>query len=510
MNVLDLGRATPRHITVPVAAAAGMALGFYPRPCSASGVLLAAFGLAGIGFALRGLDAARGAVRRPRAGLRVWAALFVAFAIGLVSGFAAARDDEARGSLGASPLLSSRGPARLALSSIEGRLAADSSPAKGGFRSYRVMVSRIALTGRALSGNLEFPDGPPGAIRALVRGGPLLDAGARIEVACSPGQDGSALFGRPGGVSVRDAGGRIAIARGAIRSTLRVALARVGRRSSGLLEALLLGARDNLDAEVADAFKAAGCSHVLALSGQHLSVLAVLVVAALKPLCGPFRARAGAAAAAAAFMWIAGPGPSLIRAVLMTWIGVVALVLDRPQEWLGLLALSFLIALPIDPAAARSLAFLLSYLAVWGLAILAPRFQFLLDPALPPILSAAAAASLGAQAATGPIMAFAFGSLQGMGILASMVSAPLVTALMWWGIGAAALCALLPCAAGPAAFVSDFLYDLLVAVMRVAASVPPLALPGIFARVAASVAIVLVAGLVYAYPWMAYRRHRRH
>jgi hypothetical protein len=104
-------------------------------------------------------------------------------------------------------------------------------------------------------------------------------------------------------------------------------------------------------------------------------------------------------------------------------------------------------------------------------------------------------------------VAFSFGALQFMGIFASMLSAPLVTALMWWGIGAAAFCSLVPQAAGAAALVSDFLYDLLVGVMRAAASVPPIALPGPIGRIAASAAVAMVAALVYAYPWMAYKRH---
>jgi competence protein ComEC len=523
--------AAPRRIAAPMAAAVGLAAGFYPRPSPAAALLAAAIALAGTGLALRRLTRAIGASAEAAGrGFRAWGLLFLACAIGMAAGVGLALDDEARSLFAASSLFgaSSQGatmpagepaaaagsPGRLEPRSLEGELAADSSPVKNGFRSYLVAASRISLVGDLAQGEISFPGGSPASLRVLQRGGPAFDSGvrARFEVraakaAASGGSGGAggALFASS--ASLLDPGGRLDRARSAARKACRAALSRAGRRSAGLLEALILGSREGLDAEVAEAFKAAGCSHILALSGQHLSVLAILVVAALRPLAGPRRARAFAALAATAFVWLAGPGPSLLRALIMAWLGALAMALDRPQGWLGILALCFIVALPADPGAARSLGFLLSYLAVWGLAALGPRFVHLLSPALPPPLCSAAAASLSAQAATSPLLAAAFGSLQLAGVLASMAAGPLVTALMWWGMGAGALCAMVPAASAVASPVSDLLYDLLVGVMRVAAAVPPIALPGGLARAAAAASVGAAAGIVYALPWIEYRRH---
>ena len=305
-----------------------------------------------------------------------------------------------------------------------------------------------------------------------------------------------------------DRGGAVDRARSAVREACRQALARIGKRSSGLMQALILGVRDSLAPEEAEVFKAAGCSHILALSGEHLSVLAVLAIAALKPLCGPIRARLGGAALASLFMWVAGPGPSLVRAVLMVWIGAIALALDRPQSWLDSLALAFVAMVPIDPSGARSLSFTLSYLAVWGLAVLGPRFIFLLGRVLPPFLRESAAASLAAQAAVSPVLAFSFGYLQFAGILASMAAAPIVTAMMWWGMGSGLLCSFAPWAAPIAVPVSDFLYSLLIGIMGAAASAPTLPLPSFASQVAASFAVAGLAALVYARPYAEYRAGR--
>jgi competence protein ComEC len=274
------------------------------------------------------------------------------------------------------------------------------------------------------------------------------------------------------------------------------------------MQALILGVKDSLAPEEAEAFKAAGCSHILALSGEHLSVLAVLAIAGLRPLVGPIRARLGGAALAALFMWIAGAGPSLLRAVLMAWIGALALALDRPQDWLTALALAFLAMTPIDPAGARSLSFTLSYLAVWGLAVLGPRFSFLLGRCLPPFLRESASASLAAQAAVSPALAFSFGYLQFAGIPASMASGPIVMLMMWWGMLSGLACSILPFAAPLARPVSDALYSVLMAVMGSAAACPVLPLSSVAAKGAASVAVAGLAALVYARPYAEYARLR--
>ncbi len=204
-------------------------------------------------------------------------------------------------------------------------------------------------------------------------------------------------------------------------------------------------------------------------------------------------------------MWIAGAGPSLLRAVLMVWFGAIALSFDRPQSWLGFLALAFLATVPIDPVGARSLGFTLSYLAVWGLAVLGPRFSFLLGRWLPPFLRESASASLAAQAAVSPLLAFTFAYLQFAGILASMAAGPVVMGIMWWGIGMGLLCSFVPPAAALAAPVSDFLYRVLMGIMNAAASAPTLQLPSLAARAVASAAVVGLAALVYARPHVEYR-----
>jgi ComEC/Rec2-related protein len=504
----------PRRFSLPIAAAFGMALGFYPG----GGFLIPSLTIAS---ALASFGTIVGSINRRASRLRGMQA--IALALGLVAGASVAWNEAGRlprhGS--AEELGSKAGMALVRLYPVwaEGRLSSDSSPAKNGFRSYLLEVERLGMAGKGVSVEISYPgNGHGDGLRVLARSGPEIDAGSLIRARGSFSTAASGafaksgpaiLFAQPRDLELIDKGGRVDRIRSGLRGSFRQALARIGKRSAGLMQALILGVRDSLAPGEADAFKAAGCSHILALSGEHLSVIAVLAIAGLKPLFGPIRARLGGAVLASLFMWIVGPGPSLVRAVLMVWIGAIALALDRPQDWLTALALAVLVMVPLDPSGARSLSFTLSYLAVWGLAVLAPRFSFLLGRLLPPFLRESASASLAAQAAVSPLLAFSFGYLQFAGILASMAAGPIVTLMMWWGMGTGLVCSALPSAVPLVAPVSDFLYGVLMGIMNAAAAVPTLPLPSVVARVAASAAVAGLAAMVYARPYAEYRASGR-
>jgi ComEC/Rec2-related protein len=510
----------PRRFSLPIAAAFGTALGFYPGPGLYAPFLLIAVAVASLGIALACSPSRASRLRRMQA---------LALAIGIAAGttiafFEAGRSPiarEAAAAVSAEYKVASLSPAW-----AEGCLSADSSPAKNGFRSYPLRVERLGLSGPGVQAELSYPKGEHGDIRVLARAGAEADSGSRLRVRGSFSQSDArsasaggasanagaftpALFAKGRDILVLDRGTILDRTRSSVRDACRRALARIGTRSAGLYQALILGVRDSLAPDEAEAFKTAGCSHILALSGEHLSVLAVLAIAALQGLIGPVRARLGGAIVAGLFMWVAGPGPSLVRAVLMVWFGAIALALDRPQGQLGSLSLTFLAMLPLDPAGACSLSFTLSYLAVWGLAVLGPRFSFLLGRRLPPFILESASSSLAAQVAVSPLLVLTFGYLQFAGIPASMAAGPLVTAMMWWGMGAGLFCSLAPFALPFALPVSDFLYDLLLGAMRTAASCPPLRLSSPFARLAACVAVVALAALVYARPYAEYRASGR-
>lgn len=494
----------PSLATPPWCLALGLAASFYALPLSPAIILASACGTCGLGLALFPLC---GRAFRPRA------RLVLAFGLGLVAGLCLRIDegglpvpwpDAARSPAAASEPREDRGTPTLAFEpcGVSGRLAADSSPLRKGNRFYDLEVEEMVLAAPGMSARVEAR----GGMRVMAREGPALVAGSLLiidsGVLLPSGKGGTGLFvAERRGLSTMPPPGFLARLRSRLRASFIAALdlAGGGGASSGLLEALLSGSRDELDAGEAAAFKQAGCAHILSLSGQHLSILAAAAALVLKPLGGPLRAKAISLALIVVFVFVAGTEPALLRSVIMYALASLAIFVDRPQGGRTILGLAFTIQTFADPGSARGLSFILSYLALAGLVVLSPRFERLFLPILPPKASAALAASCAAQAATAPYCAFVFCALYPAGIPASIATGPLVVAFIWWGMAAALVCGIFPAAALALAPVSLLLHDALALTMGFFASWPSLPLSG-GATMMTAASVVLGAAFVYALP----------
>ncbi len=237
-----------------------------------------------------------------------------------------------------------------------------------------------------------------------------------------------------------------------------------GPERGGLLAALVLGgAVVPLPAELREAFRAAGLSHALAASGFHLSVLlgAVLVLGrrlARLPRLGL------AGGAILLFLLLAGPQPSVVRAVLMGSGSLVALECGRRGRPLGILGLSVTVMLLLRPDWLGEVGFQLSVAATAGLVVTAaPLEQGLAErlPGGPPErpgvlrrwLAPALAVPLAASLWTLPLQLLHFGAVPLYAVPANLAASLLLTPLT---LGAMALAAvallaapLLPVLAAP-------------------------------------------------------------
>ena len=218
-----------------------------------------------------------------------------------------------------------------------------------------------------------------------------------------------------------------------------------------LLEALLAGRRDGLDRAATEAFRAAGASHLLALSGLHLGILYGILQRALAVL-GRSRpalaVRSAAAVGAAAFYLVmTGASPSLVRAFLFVLLHELARHLPgrrmRPQN---VFCAALTLQLALSPAVVRSPGFQLSYLAMLGIITLFPRLEAWypagarFDP-LRRIWSAVALA-LSCQAFTAPLAWVRFHSFPKYFLLTNLAALPLVEGFLLSGL--AALCGICP------------------------------------------------------------------
>lgn len=274
---------------------------------------------------------------------------------------------------------------------------------------------------------------------------------------------------------------------------------------AALLPGLVIGDTSRIPAEVRAAFVAAGLSHLTAVSGANVSILvgAVLLLVRLATL-GPRAGAAIAALALIAFVVLARPSPSVLRAALMGAVGLLALVTGRRRQALPALATAVIALLAIQPALAVDAGFALSVLATAGLIVLAPGWaRRLVEAGWPRGLAEATGIAGAAFVVTTPVVVGLAGTVNPLSILANLLVAPVVAPVTVIGAAAAALSAVwLPAGVFLARFTGPMLWWLLEVADRVAA-VPASALTPPGGAVAARV--VVLVGL-YLCRWRSVRR----
>jgi competence protein ComEC len=235
--------------------------------------------------------------------------------------------------------------------------------------------------------------------------------------------------------------------------------------------------RDSLDGGAAQAFQAAGCSHVLALSGMHLAIISAVIAFFLRKPLGLRAAALAGGGLICAYVYLAGVQPSLVRAAIMYLLGVLAVWGNLKPRPLALLALAFLIQIALQPGSGYSLSFILSYLALGGILLMGEWFNEILRGRLPPVLAQGLSASLGAFLATLAVTSLYFGVLRPVGIVAGLIIMPLATVFMIGALGTLALSFAAPALAGPPGFALSLLADLQNALVSLAARAPGIAAP---------------------------------
>lgn len=236
-----------------------------------------------------------------------------------------------------------------------------------------------------------------------------------------------------------------------VRAGLRGAVSEAPQDPRALVPALVVGDTSLFPADLTEAMRRSGLAHLNAVSGANVSIVlgAIVWVAARLGLRQRWRILLGAAGLTA-FLVVARPEPSVVRAALMGAVGLGALLAARRAAAAPSLAAAIVLALVIDPWLARSVGFLLSALATAGLVFLARDWGRRLAARWPPVLAPlayAVAVAAAAQVATGPVVAAFSGYLSLGGVAANVVVAPLVPVTTLLGVVAGLLAVVSPAAA---------------------------------------------------------------
>jgi competence protein ComEC len=216
---------------------------------------------------------------------------------------------------------------------------------------------------------------------------------------------------------------------------------------AAMLPALVLGETGALSADTADEFRAAGLTHLTAVSGANVTIVcgAVLLTAGL---VGPRVAVGLAALALSAFVVVVQPSASVLRAAVMGAIALFAVVSKRRRQAIPALSACVLVLVVAAPELAVDVGFALSVAATAGLVAIAPVWsRRLVDRGWPTPLAAALSVAVAAQLVTAPLVAGISGTVSMVAVLANLSVAMVIPPITVIGTAAAAVCALWPAAA---------------------------------------------------------------
>ncbi|MFO8043614.1 MAG: ComEC/Rec2 family competence protein [Alkalispirochaeta sp.] len=232
-------------------------------------------------------------------------------------------------------------------------------------------------------------------------------------------------------IRVEPATTRLSVARRRTREFIRRRLARLPQDAHTMALALLLGTRGEMSPEMATGVRGAGASHVIALSGMHLGVLALLLTKITSPVGSPRLRRLAVALALCGYVWIAGWIPSLVRALILVGVVLVSVDRDRSLPPAVILSRCVLITALVAPGMVAALGFQLSLWALVGLFFLSPRLVERMSAVVPYPIAGYLGVTLGPLISTAPVSLAVFGTVYPVGLLAAGVLALLAVVLMW-------------------------------------------------------------------------------
>ncbi len=229
-----------------------------------------------------------------------------------------------------------------------------------------------------------------------------------------------------------------------IRSTL---LHRMDQLFTGsgkeILSGILFGEKVDLSPKIRDVFQKSGCTHLLTVSGFHISLIIGGLFTLINRLgFSPKKVSLLLLPLIPLIALVEGSAVSIDRAAIMAFLYYGALILEKEYDGLSSWGLAVLITLLTNPAAVRSASFLLSYSAVlsillfqppisaWFRGFLRKKYRYDCQDLWMFRIISATAAGLSANILISPFLMIYFGSIPLLAPLSSLLLIPILPTLM--------------------------------------------------------------------------------
>ena len=208
--------------------------------------------------------------------------------------------------------------------------------------------------------------------------------------------------------------------------------------AKNFLITILTGDKSYLTSDSRDIFSHTGLAHILALSGLHVGILSWLIFITLLPLhlTGARRLRIFITIIILwLFAMMTGLSPSVVRAVIMATLFLIATMLERVRNPFNSLCFAAIIILLFSPNALFTIGFQLSFISVATILLFAEKINFVKpDKKIAHTAVSYITVSLAAMLGTGIVSAYYFGIFPIYFIIANVVASLLLPILLGTGI----------------------------------------------------------------------------
>lgn len=318
-----------------------------------------------------------------------------------------------------------------------------------GTYSKRLMLKKCCINGRRLVNNIVLEMSDNTSYGWSARRGDHVEANVELEAsqsmlpipaaAANPGQFDLRQYYKslgylyyiedPEVISVAGGKNRIVYRLDSLKTSLKAVYRKCCTATdAGVYAAMVTGDRSDMDSTISELFSAAGIGHILAISGLHISLIGMGLYRLLRRigfLCPMSAIISGIFVVL--FGVMTGNSVSATRAIVMFVCAVNAQVLGRRYDILSAVSLSAIILILKNPYVIANSGFLLSFMAIAGVAVVTDGFsvkwlRWLTGPAA-------------IQLATLPIILWFYYEVPVYSVFLNLIVVPLMSLIMISALG---------------------------------------------------------------------------
>ncbi|MGN0396139.1 MAG: DNA internalization-related competence protein ComEC/Rec2, partial [Coprococcus sp.] len=201
--------------------------------------------------------------------------------------------------------------------------------------------------------------------------------------------------------------------------------------AGGIVRAMLLGDKTDIDKDTKQLYRINGIAHILAISGLHIALLGMNLFRKLRKCIGSYWI-SGIVSVAVIIMYgiVTGFSVSTVRAIIMLVIDIAGMVIGRSSDMLTSMGLACVVLCIMNPYIIKDAGFLLSFGAIYGIAVVFPMLKSIAGRLAEKRIISAVILSLSINLVTTPIIIYFYYEFPLYGILINLIVVPCVEIIL--------------------------------------------------------------------------------